>query len=68
MATLAVIGIKEATRREVIMRLWTYIQKNNLQDPKDKQFFICDAKLEKVFGVPRCKAFGMAKYLQNHLF
>ena len=44
------------------------IQKNNLQDPEDKQFFICDDKLEKVFGVQRCKAFGMAKYLQNHLF
>ena len=64
----AVIGVKEAPRHEVIKRMWAYIKDNNLQDPKNKQFANCDEKLEKVIGESRFKCFGMAKYLQNHMY
>ena len=64
----AVIGVKEAPRHEVIKRMWAYIKENNLQDPKNKQFANCDEKLEKVIGESRFKCFGMAKYLQNHMY
>ena len=64
----AVICVKEAPRHEVIKLMWAYIKENKLQDPEDKQFANCDAKLEKVIGEPRFKCFGMAKYLQNHMY
>lgn len=36
------------------------------QDPKNKQFAICDDELFKVIGVKRFRTFGMMKYLKNH--
>ena len=62
-----VVGKKEATRGECIKQLWAYIKKNNLQDPENKQFFVPDKKMAKVFGSDRIRAFGMAKFLSAHL-
>merc|ERR1712008_521509 len=62
-----VVGKKEASRAECIKQLWAYIKKNNLQDPKNKQFFNPDKKMAKVFGSDRIRAFGMAKFLSAHL-
>lgn len=36
------------------------------QDPKNKQYAICDDDLMKVIGVKRFRTFGMMKYLKNH--
>lgn len=63
----AVVGLKEAPRHEVIKQMWAYIKENNLQDPKNKQWAICDDKLEKVIGEKKFKCFGMAKYLKEHM-
>ena len=63
----AVVGTKEAPRHEVVKQMWNYIKENNLQDPKNKQFAICDEKLQKVIGVKKFKCFGMAKYLKDHM-
>ena len=63
----AIIGVKEAPRHEVIKLMWAYIKENKLQDPKNKQFAICDDKLEKVIGEKKFKCFGMAKYLKEHM-
>jgi len=62
-----VVGKKEASRAECIKQLWAYIKKNNLQDPENKQFFVPDKKMAKVFGSDRIRAFGMAKFLSAHL-
>ena len=43
-----IVGKNEASRAECIKQLWAYIKKNNLQDPKNKQFFIPDKKMAKV--------------------
>ena len=40
---------------------------HNLQDPANKQFFTPDKKMAKVFGSEKIKAFGMTKYLKEHL-
>jgi len=40
---------------------------NNLQDPENKQWFTPDKLMEPVFGKEKIKAFGMAKYLKDHL-
>ena len=63
----AVVGVNEAPRHEVIKQMWAYIKENKLQDPKNKQWAICDEKLEKVIGQKKFKCFGMAKYLKDHL-
>ena len=54
-------------RSEVVKRLWAYLKKENLQDPENKQFFTPDKLMEPVFGKEKIKAFGMAKYLKEHL-
>jgi chromatin remodeling complex protein RSC6 len=37
------------------------------QDPENKQFFIPDKKMAKVFGNERMRAFAMSKFLSAHL-
>jgi len=61
-----VVGADVMPRHEVVKKLWAFIKERELQDPKNKQFIICDDTLEKVIGVKRFKAFGMMKYLKEH--
>ena len=63
----AVVGTSKAPRHEVVKQLWAYIKENNLQDPTNKQFAVCDDKLMKVIGEKKFKCFGMAKYLKDHI-
>ena len=63
----AIVGTSKAPRHEVVKQLWAYIKENNLQDPTNKQFAICDDKLMKVIGEKKFKCFGMAKYLKDHM-
>lgn len=52
---------------EVVKRLWAYIKENNLQDPTDKRFIVCDEKLMGIFKHDRIHSFTMNKYLTEHL-
>lgn len=63
----SLMGAKELPRHEVVKKVWAIIKEKNLYDPKNKQFAICDAALEKVIGVKRFRTFGMMKYLSQHL-
>ena len=63
----AIVGSKEATEHFVAKQMRTYIKENKLLDPKDKQFVICDDKLEKIIGQKKTKCFDMIKYLRPHL-
>jgi len=60
-ALAAIIGAKPVPRTEVTKRLWIYIKKNGLQDPKDKRTIIADAALKVVpsgaFGIAMLSAF-----------
>jgi DNA topoisomerase I len=38
------------SRPEVTKKVWDYIKKHDLQDPKNKRLIVPDAKLAKVFG------------------
>jgi len=62
----AVVGGDVMPRHEVVKKLWAFIKERELQDPKNKQFVICDDELLKVMGVKRFKSFGMMKYLKEH--
>jgi len=64
----SIVGKDPIPRSEVIKRLWLYIKKNNLQDPKEKRNINGDAALQKVFGGKKTVSmFEMAKHVNNHL-
>ena len=54
-------------RTEVVKSLWKYFKDNELQDPKDRRFIICDDKLKAVFKMDRINGFSMNKTLSSHL-
>jgi chromatin remodeling complex protein RSC6 len=64
----AVIGPGPLARTEVAKKLWEYIKKHNLQDPKNKRNIIPDAKLAKVFGSSAAiNMFAMTSKVSQHL-
>ena len=63
----AVVGAEPLPRGEVVSRVWTYIKKNNLQNPENKREIVADAALKKVFGKDKVTMFEMNKHLANHL-
>merc|ERR1711951_182208 len=65
-----IVGAKKdekLARSEIIKRLWAYLKEKKLQDPENKQYFTPDKTMEPVFGKDGIKAFGMSKYLKEHL-
>ena len=64
----AVVGKGPMPRTEVTKKLWAYIKKNNLQNPKNKRNIIADAKLKPVFGgKAEVNMFEMTKLVSKHL-
>jgi chromatin remodeling complex protein RSC6 len=64
----AVIGKGPMPRTEVVKKLWAYIKKNNLQNPKNKRNILADAKLLPVFGGKKeVSMFDMTKLVSAHL-
>ena len=46
----SVVGKGPMPRSEVVKKLWAYIKKAGLQDPKNKRNINADETLKKVFG------------------
>jgi chromatin remodeling complex protein RSC6 len=63
----AVIGKGPMPRTEVVKKLWAYIKKNNLQNPKNKRNILADAKLEPIFKKKEVSMFDMTKLVSAHL-
>ena len=64
----AVVGKGPMPRSEVVKKLWVYIKKNNLQDPKNKRNINADENLKKVFGGKgTVDMFEMTKLVSKHL-
>lgn len=64
----AIVGNGPMPRSEVVKKLWVYIKKNNLQDPKAKRNIVADADLKKVFGGKgTVDMFEMTKLVSKHL-
>ncbi|MDQ3262049.1 MAG: SWIB/MDM2 domain-containing protein [Myxococcota bacterium] len=63
-----VVGAKPLPRTEVVKKLWAYIRKNNLQDPKEKRMINADDKLKAVFGGKKqVSMFEMTKLVNKQL-
>jgi chromatin remodeling complex protein RSC6 len=64
----AVVGKGPMPRSEVVKKLWVYIKKNNLQDPKNKRNIVADTNLKAVFGGKAVvNMFEMTKLVSKHL-
>lgn len=64
----AVVGNKPVPRTELTKKLWAYIKKNGLQDPKEKTMINADEKLKPVFGgKKRVTMFEMTKLVNQHV-
>jgi chromatin remodeling complex protein RSC6 len=68
-ASLAeVVGSKPIPRTEVTKKLWAYIKKHDLQDPKNKLMIKADSTLKTVFGgKATVNMFEMTKLVGKHL-
>ncbi len=64
----AVVGKGPLPRFEVVKKLWAYIKKHDLQNPKNKRNIIADAALLKVFGGKKeVNMFEMTKIVSKHM-
>jgi chromatin remodeling complex protein RSC6 len=63
-----IVGTAKLPRSEVVSKVWEYIKKHDLQNPKDKREILADDKLQKVFdGKKQVSMFEMNKHLSKHL-
>jgi len=63
-----VVGKGPMPRSEVVKKLWEYIKKNDLQDPKNRRNINGDAPLKEVFGgKATVNMFEMTKLISKHL-
>ena len=64
----AVVGKGPMPRSEVVKKLWMYIKKNGLQDPKAKRNIRANDVLVVVFGGKKVvDMFEMTKLVSKHL-
>jgi chromatin remodeling complex protein RSC6 len=67
-ALAVIVGTKPLPRTEVVKKLWAYIKKANLQDPKNRRNVRADDKLGPVFnGKKVVSMFEMTKLISKHL-
>ena len=62
-----IVGAKPLPRTELTKKLWIYIKKNNLQDPKNKRMIRADDNLRPIFGKPAVNMFEMTKLVNKHV-
>lgn len=64
----AVVGKGPLPRSEVVKKLWAYIKKNDLQDPKKRRNINADEKLLAIFaGKKTVDMFEMTRLVNKHL-
>lgn len=66
-ALAAVIGAKPLPRTEAVKKIWEYIKKNALQNPKNKREINADAKLKAIFKKDKVTMFELAKLISKNL-
>uniref|UniRef100_A0A913HDK1 DM2 domain-containing protein n=1 Tax=Strongyloides stercoralis TaxID=6248 RepID=A0A913HDK1_STRER len=63
----AITTKKYMRRSDVVKYMWDYFKSKGLIDPNNKKMVLCDDKLKALTGVNTFQAFGMMKYIKNHL-
>ncbi|NQT50192.1 hypothetical protein HQ571_05845 [Candidatus Kuenenbacteria bacterium] len=64
----AVVGKGPIPRFEVVKKIWVYIKKHDLQNPKNRRNIIADEKLLPLFGGKKeVNMFEMTKLVSKHM-
>ena len=64
----AIVGTGPLTRADLTRKIWDYVKKNELQDPKDRRSIRADAKLKLVFGGKnKVTMFEMTRLVNQHV-
>lgn len=64
----AVVGKGPMPRGQVVKKLWEYVKKNNLQNPKNKRNILADDLLKPLFGGKgEVTMFEMTKLVSGHM-
>jgi len=67
-ALAAIVGSKPLPRSEMTKKLWDYIKKHDLQDPKKRTLINADDALKVVFGGKKqVSMFEMTKLVSGHV-
>jgi chromatin remodeling complex protein RSC6 len=66
-ALAEVVGSKALPRTEAVKKVWDYIKKNDLQNPKNKREIIADAKMKAVLKKNKVTMFELAKIISQNL-
>ena len=63
-----VVGTKPLSRGQAMNKLWDYIKKHDLQDPKNRRMIRADDLLRPIFeGNDSLSMFEMTAYVSRHL-
>jgi chromatin remodeling complex protein RSC6 len=63
----AVVGKGPMPRGQVVKKIWEYIKKHDLQNPKNKRNILADDKLMPLFGKKEVTMFEMTKLVSGHM-
>ncbi|MBX9765141.1 SWIB/MDM2 domain-containing protein [Patescibacteria group bacterium] len=63
----AVVGKGPMARGQVVKKIWEYIKKHDLQNPKNKRNILADDKLMPLFGKKEVTMFEMTKLVSGHM-
>ena len=65
-----IIGTKKGqrvSRPQVVMKLYAYLDENNLKDPENKAYFTPDKAMQPIYGSSKQKHLGMIHHCKGHL-
>lgn len=62
-----VVGMKKATRPQIVKKLWVYIKSHKCQDTKNKRLINPDKKLSEVIGKKPVDMLKLAGLLSKHI-
>jgi chromatin remodeling complex protein RSC6 len=62
-----VVGSSPMPRTEVTKKLWAYIKRKGLQDPKQRRMINADENLRPIFKKDQVSMFDMTKLVNKHL-
>ena len=63
----AIVGSSPLPRTEITKKLWQYIKRKNLQDPKARRMINADENLRPIFKKDQVSMFDMTKLVNKHL-
>lgn len=61
-------GEAQLSRPQVTKKLWEHIKGNDLQDPDDKRYILCDDRMKEVFRQDKVHMFTMTKLVNQHMY